>query len=137
MVALSVKITSQSGWRVSLKGTDLSSRTSGAAFFRRRQGREKIVETSVRSDFSYQDCLLKALSNDRSGADAACSATRKSCLFLGRHARQRRSLVSSSGAMLSNAEVLFLPRALIESKTFYRPQHVGFIERNIFSRPIT
>ena len=106
-----MKITSQSGWRVSLKGTDLSSRTSGAAFFRRRQGREKIVETSVRSDFSYQDCLLKALSNDRSGADAACSATRKSCLFLGRHARQRRSLVCSSGGMLGNAEVLFVPRA--------------------------
>src|SRR2546422_1018918 len=68
---------------------------------------------------------------------AACSATPKSCFFLGRHARQRRSLVCSSGGMLGNAEVLFLPRALIESKTFYRPQHVGFIERNIFSRPIT
>src|SRR2546427_713024 len=67
------------------------------------------------------------------GAAAPCSATPKSCLFLGRHARQRRSLVSSSGGMLGNAEVLFLPRALIESKTFYRPQHVGFIERNIFS----
>jgi len=42
---------------------------------------------------------------------AACSATPKSCFFLGRHARQRRSLVCSSGGMLGNAEVLFLPRA--------------------------
>src|SRR5437016_14144327 len=42
---------------------------------------------------------------------AACSATPKSCLFLGRHARQRRSLVCSSGGMLGNAEVLFVPRA--------------------------
>src|SRR3989442_1449766 len=63
--------------------------------------------------------------------------------------RTYRSLVYSSPATLGNADVLFVPRphaqhrpSLVYSapadankKDFFSPQHVGFIERNIFFSP--